>query len=351
MRATLLGELGVLLSRLGHWDEAESMLAEASGLFRELGRWDTREGVQTRAALAVAKWDQGRIAECRSLLDPLLAHAQAPSEVPDVTRFEILAATGFVLAETGDPKSGEVRLREALEFAQRLPDEEQYRLRSVQVSLAASLLRQARHPEAAELIEPLCRELAPLLPHGNTVALDAFNVRGRLRLETGRTEAALGDFESALAAAEAKLGAQHPRSINLTNNLATCLIALARWGEAEDLLRHAIEVSTESLGEDSRETLTALSNLGSVLIGTGRYGEAEEVLRWALDKELAQSGEVGQRTALARSNLAICLYHLQRFGEAADLQALALESVSPDTAEYPLMESALALYRKLAAGN
>jgi hypothetical protein len=90
VRATLLGQLGVLLSRLGHWSEAESMLSEASALLREQGRWDTVEGVQTRAALAEAYWDESRIAECRALLEPLLARALTPGELPDVTCFEIL---------------------------------------------------------------------------------------------------------------------------------------------------------------------------------------------------------------------------------------------------------------------
>jgi serine/threonine protein kinase/Tfp pilus assembly protein PilF len=351
VRATLLGELGVLLSRLGHWSEAESLLTESSALFRDLGRWDTREGVQTRVALAVAYWDQGRNADCRALLEPLLEHTRPPSELPDETCFEVLSAMGFVLSESGDPVAGEARLREAMELAQRLPDSEQFRVRSVRVSLSTSLLRQGKREEAAELIEPLCTELAPLLPHGNTVALDAFNVRGRVRLERGQLQEALADFESGLSAAEAKLGMEHPRSINFASSLATCFIALQRWDEAEQLLRHAIESSAAALGADSRESLTALSNLGTVLIGTGRYAEAEEVLRWALDMELAQSGEDHLRTAMVRSNLAICLFHLQRYGEAAEQQERALASVSPQTAEYPDMERSLAIYRNLAAKN
>jgi len=352
VRATLLGQLGVLLSRLGYWSEAESMLSEASSLLREQGHWDTIEGVETRVALAEAYWDECRIAECSALLEPLFERARTPDALPDMTRFEILGVMGFVLTEAGDPVAGEAQLREALELAKRLPeDEQQSRVRSVRVHLSAALLRQGKYPAATELIEPLCVELAPLLPAGNIVALDAFNIRGKLRLEQGRLDEALSDCESTLSAAEAKLGAQHPRSINLTNNLATCFIALRRWDDAEQLLRHAVELGTETMGEDSRETLTALYNLGTVLIGTNRFAEAEEVLSRVLDLELQVSGEDDIRTARARTNLAICMYHLQRFGEAAELQERALASVSPDLAEHSQMESALAIYRKLAAGN
>jgi tetratricopeptide (TPR) repeat protein len=327
------------------------MLAEAVALTQELGRWDTFEGVQMRASLALAHWDQGRVAECRALIEPLLDLAEPPSDLPDGTRFEVLSAIGFVLTESGEPGAGEARLREALELVPTLADQGRYRVRSTRLALAAALLRQGRYDDATALVEPLCSELAPLLPHGNTVALDAFNVRGKLRLEQGRLAESLDDFESVLDAAEANLGERHPRSMNFYNNLATCHIALKHWSEAEDLLRHVIEVSTETLGADSRETLTALSNLGSVLIGSGRHDEAEEVLRSALEQELASQGENGMRTAMAHSNLAICLYHQKRFAEAAALQARALASVAPETAEYPLMERSLTLYRKLAAEN
>ena len=36
---------------------------------------------------------------------------------------------------------------------------------------------------------------------------------------------------------ETRLGAEHPRSINFTNNLATCFIALRRWARQRVLVR------------------------------------------------------------------------------------------------------------------
>lgn len=324
------------------------MLTEAAALFRELDRWEAPDGIRLRAALAIAQWEQGQTTECRALLEPLLDRARPPSDLPAMARVEILAVMGFVETELGDPAAGEALLREAVDLEPELAEEDRLRLRVMRLQLAESLMRQGRYADVGELLEPLCDELAPLLSHGNTVALDAFNLRGKLRLEQGRLAESAADFEDALSAAEANLGALHPRTLNAHNNLATSYIAMKRWSEAEELLRHAIESSTETHGPDSRETLTALSNMGSVLIGTGRYDEAEELLRSALERELAVYGETDIRAAMARSNLAICLYHLKRYAEAAEEQAIALEFVSPQTAEYPFMERSLGLYRKLA---
>ncbi len=348
VRARLLDELGVLLSRLGHWDEATSMLTEAWALWQELGLQDTSHAVDTRVALGSAHLDQGRSEECRTLLEPLLERVRAPSDLDDATRLTILGSMGFVWTELGDPGTGEVLLREAMELVPKLGIQDRPLVHAVRIPLAANLLRQGRSAEAAGLIETLCVELEPLLSAGNPHALDAFNLRGKLRLDQGRFEESVSDFELALESAERNLGADHPRCANLLTSLSSSFLNMGRWEEAEELVRYTIDLSTENFGADSTETLSAVQNLGAILMSTRRLDEAEELLRSAVDQEIALSGENNRRTAAARTNLATCLYRLGRPAEAAEMQSQALESVSEHIAERANMEAALALYRSLS---
>ncbi len=345
VRAVLASELGVLLSRLGHWSEALALLQEADALHTSLGQSETRAAAQTRALLAIAHWDRGQTATCRAILEPLGARAREPGLLPQATRLAILGTLGFVVSEDGDATRGEALLREALALVPSLTPEEATEARMqaqiARCALAANFLRQGRLVEARDLIEPLCDEVLPGLAACRTIALEACNVRARVWLQLGRGADALRECEALARAAETALGAEHPRTLNLHTNLASCLIALGRMEEAEDVLL-AVASTAE---EGSQESLVALYNLGTAWIGLGRAAEAEEVLRALVEQELALHGEGHLRTAMARSNHAIALFRLGRAEEAAREQETALATVPPEVAERSLMEEALALYR------
>ena len=346
VRARLASDLGMLLSRLGHWDEATQLLSEACELWHELGQEDSALAVEARGALAILYRDQGRTAECRALLEPLIEHLRSPNELSGTARLTLLAAAGQEVSETGDLVRGEALVREALALAPMVEVKSPIPVQIARCSLGICLLRQGRLDEAAAVLEPLCAELEPMLATGSTIALESFSMRARLRLRQGRLQEGLDDYLNALHAAEANLDHAHPRCVNLRTNLATAYIDMQRWQEAEDMLFEGLEISTQHQGEDSLEARTALLNLATVWNGMGRFAEAEELMRSLVEKEVAQHGETHLRTALARANLAICLFNLGRAQEALEVQELALQSTPPGLAERAYMERSLEIYRR-----
>ena len=56
-----------------------------------------------------------------------------------------------------------------------------------------------------------------------------------------------------------------------------------RFGEAEPLLRRALEIDKASYGEQHPTVAVRLNNLGQLLTDTNRFGEAEPLMRRALE--------------------------------------------------------------------
>ena len=71
------------------------------------------------------------------------------------------------------------------------------------------------------------------------------------------------------------LGERHPRMISSLANLAELYRSQGRYGEAEPLLKQALQLNREVLGERHPSTLISLNNLALLYVSQGRYGEAE----------------------------------------------------------------------------
>ena len=67
------------------------------------------------------------------------------------------------------------------------------------------------------------------------------------------------------------------------NNLAQLLQASNRLGEAEPLMRRALEIDEASFGKDHPNVAIRLNNLATLLQATNRLGEAEPLMRRALE--------------------------------------------------------------------
>ena len=74
------------------------------------------------------------------------------------------------------------------------------------------------------------------------------------------------------------------------NNLALLLQATNRKGEAEPLMRRALEIDEASFGGDHPTVAVRLNNLALLLQATNRKGEAELLMRRALEINEASFG-------------------------------------------------------------
>ena len=77
-----------------------------------------------------------------------------------------------------------------------------------------------------------------------------------------------------------------------------------KLGEAEPLLRRALEGKERTLGPDHSDTLISVNNLASLLKAQGKLGEAEPLLRRALEGQERALGPDDSSTLTSVNNLA-----------------------------------------------
>ena len=137
-------------------------------------------------------------------------------------------------------------------------------------------------------------QLNPLLPHAHAVAEYAdlvgmttptarlFNQLGLIYL----TKSLYGEAEPlmrrALEIDEKSYGADHPSVAIRLNNLAGLLKEANRLREAEPLMRRALKIDEKSFGADHPNVAIDLNNLAQLLKATNRLSEAEPLLRRAM---------------------------------------------------------------------
>ena len=105
------------------------------------------------------------------------------------------------------------------------------------------------------------------------------NEAGIMALELARFDEAEPLMRRALEIDEQSFGEGHPNVAIRLNNLAQLLQATNRLSEAEPLMRRALEIDEQSFGEDHPEVAVKLNNLAQLLQATNRLSEAEPLMR------------------------------------------------------------------------
>jgi len=130
-----------------------------------------------------------------------------------------------------------------------------------------------------------------------------------------------GDYAGAakvLEATRAKADAKGPlarNSAGMMNQLGVLYRKLARYDEAEPLLKRALEIRMSTNGPDHPETATVQNNLGDLYAAQGRFTEAEALLK---DAALSCKKRLGAspRCATMLNNLGSVELNSGRWGEA-----------------------------------
>ena len=103
-----------------------------------------------------------------------------------------------------------------------------------------------------------------------------------------------GEYELALKA-YLRAAAQHGMNADVLSALGSANLQLGRLGQAETLLRRAVEMDPSFV--------PALNNLGVVLMEQGKYGEARVVFQQAFQVDSGQTDSIREnlKLAIARS--------------------------------------------------
>jgi tetratricopeptide (TPR) repeat protein len=141
---------------------------------------------------------------------------------------------------------------------------------------------------------------------------------------------------------EQQHGANHPQTATALNNLAWLLKTTNRLAEAEPLMRRALAIDEKSLGAEHPNVARDLNNLAQLLKATNRLAEAEPLMRRALAIDEKSYGPEHPVVARDLNNLATLLQDTNRLAEAEPLmrRALAIDEKSLG-AEHPNVAHAL----------
>ena len=209
-------------------------------------------------------------------------------------------------------------LRDALESVSKPEKRIEQRLR-----IASVLMELARWEETEEQQRHALAE-AKELADAKFVAW-ASNELAQLLQRTGRLGEAEPLLRRALELSESAYSTEYPTVAVYLNNLGILLHATDRIEEAETLIRRALEIDEATYGERHPTTAIRLNNMAQILRDTNRIEEAESLMRKAFEIDIAAFGERHPRVAVRLNNLAVLLRDTNRIEEAESLMRRALE--------------------------
>jgi Tetratricopeptide repeat len=160
-----------------------------------------------------------------------------------------------------------------------------------------------------------------LLPHVDALATYAprdtdtrdtarfLNQAGLFIGAQGQPGRAAGYLQRALADCVRLLGADHPDTMNLRNNLAGAYMDAGDLGRAIPLLEQTLADSERVLGADHPDTLAARNNLAAAYQAAGDLGRAIPLHEQALAGCVRVLGVDHPQTKIVRANLAAVRQH------------------------------------------
>jgi len=123
----------------------------------------------------------------------------------------------------------------------------------------------------------------------------------------------------ALSINEASFGPDHPKVATDLNNLAGLLQATSRLDEAEPLMRRALSINEASFSPNHPNITTTLNNLAQLFYQTNRLEEAEPMFRQTINIIENYYGKDHTSIAFLLNNLAELLHATNRLDEAEQM--------------------------------
>ena len=191
------------------------------------------------------------------------------------------------------------------------------------LKIAAVLMEIARWEESEDQQRLALAEAMELA--NATLVAAASNDLAQLLQRTSRLGEAEPLMRRALEIDVAAFGEQHPNVAIRSSNLAALLRNTNRIEEAEPLMWRALEIDEAAFGEQHPTVAIRLNNLAVLLQDTNRITETEPLMRRALEIDVAAFGEQHPTVAIRLNNLAMLLQDTNRIEEAEPLMRRALE--------------------------
>ena len=152
--------------------------------------------------------------------------------------------------------------------------------------------------------------------------IESHKVDGQAYFQEVKYDASLHSYQKAAALVDKTT---HPVEwADLQGWVTLIQLQLARYKEAEPLMREIVRLLEQQLGVDHPDVATGLNNLGQLLQATNRLAEAEPLYRRALKIDESRFGPDHPNVARDLTNLATLLKDVNRLPEAETLMRRAL---------------------------
>lgn len=280
--AEALSELSFLMSNHGRADEAVAVAQRMLGL-RQQSDGDPVLLADSYNVLGLALRQKADFAGARAALEEALALRR---EWLGPTHAEVAVSLhnlGLLHRDMGDYAGAETFYRQALEI-KRLQGERHTSFMAGVQSLAVTLAAQARFAEAAGLLRENLELARSLYDEDSDKLAQAKIHLGNALHELGDYAQARELFQQALASSARAAGDNNLNYSFLLDYLAAHEEARGDDASAEALYRRALAIRRDHLSADDRGLLRAENNLGCLLMRMGRLEEARPMLDDALAK-------------------------------------------------------------------
>jgi tetratricopeptide (TPR) repeat protein len=187
------------------------------------------------------------------------------------------------------------------------------------IYLSEAIINQHKYAEAEQLLM-ITLQLCKSVPQVNFKIVDfAMEHLAKALYLQGQTKLSLEWASCRAERAAARLGEDHPITMDARARVAGFLRVMGRIKESEDLFHSTLGSMVRLLGRRHQDTISCILNHGIMLRGEGRYSEAEAWFRESFELSLGLFGPEDSYTSASCDRLVFCLKKMRRFDEALQL--------------------------------
>jgi tetratricopeptide (TPR) repeat protein len=235
------------------------------------------EAIRQRLAEARAFHSAGKYADGMKSASAAVADARPLGYRP--VEAESLLVLGTLQDDTGDYKGAERSLRDAARAAEAgRHDEVAARARTAMAFVTGK--REGRYEEAHEMARDAEAKI-DRLERNESLLGELLRSEGSMYFDEAKYAQALDLGRRALDIRQRTLGPDHPLVAESLRDLADVSLEQARYDDAADYDQRALDILQRSLGPDHPSVARVLINLGGVLRTQGSYDEALATYRRA----------------------------------------------------------------------
>lgn len=297
-------QLGWILDREGHDDEAEKLTRQTLGqASRILGPEDPITlGAMSNLAIILEKL--GRFEEEEKLQRQLVEIRTRRLGPDDPRTLQSMSDLAGAISWEGRPAEAEAIYRKTLEIQLRVLGGEHPQTLATMHNLANRIQEQGRYVEAEGMYRTTLATEQRVLGREHPDTASTMLALANTLYYMGRAPDAEKFYREALAIEERVVGPEHPYTTRAMEGLANALSDEGHYADAEKLQRQTLEIRQRILGPEHTDTLLSKYNVADVLFDEGHFSEAEDLMRQAFDTQARVLGPENADTLASKAMLA-----------------------------------------------